>query len=853
MGRSAAAAGNNRNRDGDLLATKLHAPRLPEAFVPRPRLIDVLDASAGRFVVVCAPAGFGKSALLADWASRGRSPIAWVSLDEADNDPARFWRHLTAALERVSPGIEERLAPLFGPPAPTSFVGFVTALINELARTLSSVDGAALVLDDLHVIDSPPVVDSFAYLVEHRPANVSLLVGSRIDPPLPLARLRARGELTEVRAEQLRFAPEEAAALLRGATGVDVPGDQVAILTARTEGWAAGLQLAGLSLRGEPDPARFVADFSGSHRFVLDYLTEEVLERQPTHVTDFLLQTSLLDRLTGPLCNALTGRSDGQEMLERLEQANLFVVPLDNVQGWWRYHHLFADLLRARLQHRHPDQVAHLHEVASVWHEEHGFIDSAVHHAAQAGNVDHVADLVERHADELLMRSEGTTIQRWLSTLAEEVVTARPRLLLVRARLSLLRGQTDEADAALDAAERALTTSTTTRDDYEPSVGAGASLLANVPATIALDRAYLAELRGDADAAATHASAAMESIRDGEWMLHSHAGGYLALARWQQGRLAEAEQLLVESIAQWRAAGEHYLAVRGCHHLGQIRRAQGRPGDAADAYRLAIEVASRPGAESPAAGVGHVGLAELAYQQGDLDRAQSEVERGIALCRHLAYVQPLATGLATLAWIQQARGEDQLARTTMEEAVALGPMHGVTSLLNPVPAQWARLRLTHGDVAVAAAWTRQRGIEAEDDPDYAREPDYLVLARVLLAQGAVQRAESLLNRLHEAADAQQRSGSLAEIVELQSAVLAARTSPGSRRATHVPGLVEQLTARELEVLQLLATGQSNRDIATSLFVGLDTVKKHVSRVLDKLGASNRTEAVARARDLNLVP
>jgi ATP-dependent transcriptional regulator len=844
-----------------MLATKLHVPPLPAGFVSRARLLDLLDAGPpGRLVVVCAPAGFGKSALLADWVRQKRMPSAWLSLEEADNDPVRFWRHVVAALDQLWPGIDERLAPLLGPPAPQSFVGFVATLINTLAdldtataglTVAAGLDAAALALDDLHVIDTPPVVESFAYFVEHRPAVLRLLLGSRTDPPLPLARMRARGELTEIRAEQLRFTPDEAAALLRVAVDGDLPADGVAALTERTEGWAAGLQLAGLSLRGEADPARFIADFSGSHRFVLDYLTEEVLERQPPEVTEFLLQTSVLDRLSGPLCDALTGRPDGQQMLERLERANLFLIPLDHVRGWWRYHQLFADLLRARLHHRHPDRVTQLHEAAAAWYDEHGCIDAAAHHAMAGRNIDRLANLTERHADQLLLHSQGPTIQRWLSALPESVVAARPRLLLVRARLRLLAGRADEAEAALDAAEQALAAADAD-DDYVPSVGAAGSLLINVPATIDLDRAYLAELRGDADAAVDHASRALASTRPGEWMLRTHATTYLALAYWLQGRVTEAERMLVESIAQWRAAGECFLAIRGCHHLGQIQRAQGRLDDAADAYRQAIDLASTPSGPLPAAGVGHVGLAELAYQQGDLDAARRHAQEGVALGRQLAFRQPLATGLAVTAWIQQARGDERAARATMDEAVRLGPMHGVTSLLNPVPAQWALLRLVQGDLAAAAAWVAARGVRPDDEPTYPREPDHLVLARVLLAQGAPEAAEALLARLQAAAVAQGRAGSVAEISAARSRAAGATAAPNGRRVTHIPGLVEQLTAREFEVLELLASGRSNQDIARTLYVSLDTVKKHVSRVLDKLGVANRTQAAARARELDLV-
>ncbi len=368
-----------------LLATKLHVPRPRPSFVPRPRLVEALDDGlARRLILVCAPAGFGKTALLADWARRGNWPVAWLSLDAGDNDPARFWRHAVAALDRVHPGMAERTGPLLGPPAPPSFEGLVTALINELAARPG--DGELLlVLDDYHLIDAQQVHESLVFLLEHLPPGVHLVLASRSDPPLPLARLRAGAQLAELRTGDLRFTAEEAAALLREAIGGDLPGAVVAALAARTEGWAAGLQLAGLSLRGQPDVTGFVAAFSGSHRYVLDYLAGEVLEGQTDRVREFLLETSVLERLSGRLCDAVTGRTDSQAMLERVERANLFLVPLDEVRGWWRYHQLFADLLRARLQQQQPGRVAALHHNAAAWCEEHGLADDAVRHALAAG------------------------------------------------------------------------------------------------------------------------------------------------------------------------------------------------------------------------------------------------------------------------------------------------------------------------------------------------------------------------------------------------------------------------------------------------------------------------------------
>jgi LuxR family maltose regulon positive regulatory protein len=336
-------------------------------------------------VLVCAPAGFGKTALLTDWVRRGRRPAAWLSLDQGDNGPARFWRHVIAALERVRPGTAEQLAPLLDPPPPPAFDGLVTALINELAGQ-SGAGEMLLILDDYHLIDAQPVHASLGFLLEHQPAGLRLVLASRADPPLGLARLRGRGQLAELRAAELRFTVEETAALLRQAAGPALPEAAVAVLTARTEGWVAGLQLASLSLRQHSDVAGFVATFSGSHRYVLDYLTEEVLEHQPDEVRSFLLETSVLDRLSGGLCDAVTGRPGGQAMLERLERANLFLVPLDEVRGWWRYHQLFADLLRARLQRELPERVPALHRNAAAWQGEHGLADDAVGHALAAGD-----------------------------------------------------------------------------------------------------------------------------------------------------------------------------------------------------------------------------------------------------------------------------------------------------------------------------------------------------------------------------------------------------------------------------------------------------------------------------------
>ena len=767
----AAPAGVAVSGQDVLLATKVHVPGLQPGFVPRPRLAEALgEGLARQLILVCAPAGFGKTAVLADWARRGRWPVAWLSLDAGDNDPARFWRHAVAALDGARPGIGERVAPLLGPPASVSFGPLVTALVNELADQPRE-DDLLLVLDDYHLVSSEPVHASVGFLLEHRPPRLHLVLASRSDPPLPLARLRGRGQLAELRATELRFTFEEAAALLREAADPGLPDAVAAALAARTEGWAAGLQLAGLSLRGQADAAGFVAAFTGSHRHILDFLAEQVLDRQDEELRAFLLETSVLERLSGPLCDAVTGRAGSQALLDQVERAGLFLMPLDEVRGWWRYHHLFADLLRARLEQQ-PGRAEQLHRNAATWYAEHGLADDAIRHAAAAGEMTRAARLIEQHFDELFyLRGEGATVQRWLSALPDDLVRSRPRLLLAQAQLAATSGRVEAAESLLDAAERA--SASAADEPFEPTADRAGSLLANIAAGIALQRSYLAALRGNAEGTAAFASQTLAELSDGEQMLSSIARCNLAEAEWLHGRLAEAERAFMSGIAGWRAASQHTVAAWGCHHLGQVQRAQGRLDAAARTCQQALDAMTAPARSPlPTAGPAYVGLGEVAYQRNELDTAFRHASEGIALCRQFAYLPPLAAGLATLAWIRQATGDPAGAREAIGEAVQAAPCPA--GLLNPVPAQHARLLLAQGNLTEAARWTKECGLDTDDAPDYPREREHLVLARVLLAQGEAERALALLGRLHAAAAAQDRAGSLIEIGALRALALAAR-------------------------------------------------------------------------------
>jgi LuxR family transcriptional regulator, maltose regulon positive regulatory protein len=905
-----------------LLATKLHVPRPRAGFLARPRLLERLTQGATlELSLVCAPAGFGKTSMLGEWARRGRKPVAWVSLDKGDSDPARFWRYLAAALDRPRPGIGQQVAALLRGPQQPPLEAVVTVVVNELAGVAEEV---VLVLDDYHLIEAPPVHDSLAMLLERLPPGLRLVVASRADPPLPLARLRAGGQLAELRERDLRFTAEEAAALLREATGSELPADAVAALAARTEGWVAGLQLAALSLQGHADPAGFVHTFTGSHRYVLDYLTVEVLARQPKELVRFLLATSVLERLSGPLCDAVTGRSSSQALLEQIERANLFLVPLDEVRGWWRYHQLFADLLRARLQQHHPDRVPELHRAAATWSEQHGLVDDAIGHALAADDPQWAARLIEEHFDALLQRAEGATVDRWVQALPTELVRSRPRLLLAQAVWALLVGRIHEAEHLLGHAEAALAAAGD--EPYEPSVGRAASLVANLPAAIAIARADLARRRGDADRVDAFVQQALPQLTEKDRALRWAVDRYLAVAAWQRGELAEAERLLVNLVGERWAPGEGFLAVRPRYDLGQVQRAQGRLGAALGTYRQVLAAAGGVGRPLPAAGMAHVGMAEVLYERGQLDGALEHASQGVGLCRQLAYTQPLLAGLATLAWIRHARGDRAGAWEAIAEAEQAqpSPAAGVVDLLNPVPALRAKLAIANGQVADAARWVQARGLDMEDPPSYPREREYLLLARLLVAEGDPERALELLERLRAEAAAQGRTGSVIEVRTLQALALDASgnragaldalaealalgapegyvrvfldegapmatlfgrlaTTPARVQAIDgVPrahlgrlleafeqnglavlprprpggavaaGLVAPLSPRELEVLQLLAAGKPNQVIAEELVITLYTVKRHVSHVLDKLGATNRTQAVSRARELGLL-
>jgi LuxR family maltose regulon positive regulatory protein len=910
--------------ESDLLATKVTAPRPRSELVRRPALgARIDDAARHDLCLVCSPPGFGKTTLLAAWAAASERTVAWLALDQDDSDPVRFWRYAIAALRRVRPGIGRRASTLLANPGNVRVGAVVTALINELtARD----DDLTLVLDDYHSISSPAVHDGVALLLGHLPPCLQLVIAGRSDPPLPLGELRAGGRLAELRAADLRFSTDEATAFLRDLWALPLPDDAVAALAERTEGWVAGLQLAALSLRHQPDPAAFVAAFAGSHRFVLDYLSEEVLARQSEETREFLLTTSVLERLAGPLCDAVTGRSDGQQILECAERANLFLVPLDEQRHWYRYHHLFADLLRARLGQGDPEHVAGLHRRAAAWYQAHGLVSDAVHHTLAAGDTDDAVRLIESTAEELIWgRSESATLERWLAALPPGTLGRRPRLALARALHALVAGRMDEAEACVAAAERA--PASASAEPFVPTVGRQQSELVDVAAAIAFVRAVLTSRRGDTARAEAYARRALARLTEDDRQLRLVAQAMPAEAAWAAGRLTDAEHLAESAIVDLQIDGRPERATRLLFDQGQIQQARGRLRAAEHTYRRALARMTPPrGAPPPAASLQLVGLAEVVRQRGDLGRALRHAIDGLELCRQIVSIEPAAVGLATLAWTHCGRGDLASARAAADEAARAVPSADVVSLFNPGPAERARLLLALGETDEVGAWIARRGPRETDVPCYAREREYLVLARLLLARGTPERALSLLDRLHASAVSEGRFGSVVEVRVVQALALEAASRPADalealadalalaepegyvrvfadegapmaallrrlvasaqrdRGATPGPAvaeyalrllttalpesagpapagfriasgdvLVEPLTERESEVLPLLAEGLSNREIADRLVVTLDTVKKHLTHLFGKLGAASRTQAVARARELGLLP
>jgi LuxR family maltose regulon positive regulatory protein len=766
-----------------LLQTKLYVPGRRRELVARPVLRARLDrGAASTLTLVSAPAGFGKTTLLADWLGEwsaagpaGGRAAAWLSLDESDRHAASFWSYVVAALQTAVPGVGAGALALLQAPQPPPIEGLLATLLNELGAVTTQV---VLVLDDYHAADGAEIQDGMLFLLDHLPPRLHLVLASRADPVLPLARLRARGELVEIRAADLRFTPAEAAAYLNGVMGLDLAARDVASLEGRTEGWIAALQLAALSVQGRDDAAGFIAGFAGDDRYVVDYLVEEVLQRQSERVRSFLLRTSILGRLSGPLCDAVTGYHDGKAMLEALERANLFVVPLDDRRRWYRYHHLFADMLRARLLDEQPDEVAELHRRASAWYDRNGERAEAIRHALAGGHVARAADLVELAAPALFRSRQEATVLGWLRVLPDELLRDRPVLCNAYAGTLLSSGLLDGVDVRLRDAERWLAAvGARGRTD---AAAAGMVVMdeegfRRLPGSVAVHRAGHALAQGDAVEAAGHARRALELAPEDDHLTRGGAAGLLGLAAWTGGELAEAHRMWAASVAGLERAG-HVSDALGCTiAVADIRIIQGRLGDAARTYERALRLAGEQGAPAPRGTADmHVGLADLHRERGDLAAAKQHLARSQELGEHAGLAQNRYRWRVAMARVRQAEADPDGALALLGEAERLYAGDFFPNV-RPVAAWKARVWAAQGRLDDALGWARDRGLSAEDDLSYMREFEHVTLARVLLARARGGRTEhslheaiGLLKRVLQAADAGGRTGSAIEILVLQA-------------------------------------------------------------------------------------
>jgi LuxR family maltose regulon positive regulatory protein len=870
-----------------------------------------------KLALISAPAGFGKTTLVSEWVAAMRADagngaqdvagIAWLSLDESDDDPIRFLSYMVTALSQadgLDASIGKNALSVLRSPQPPSAVDVLASLINDIAAISGRL---LLVLDDYHVVGGSSVDDALDYLLEHLPPQLLVLIATREDPPLVLARLRAQGLLTELRAADLRFSSAEGADFLKRVMGLDLSPDDIVALESRTEGWITGLQLAAISMQGSNDSSAFIKSFTGSHRYVLDYLIEEVLRQQPARTQEFLLQTAVLNRLTAPLCDALTGQNDGQDMLDTLDRANLFVVPLDEERRWYRYHHLFADLLRRRLSQKHPEVVSLLHVRAAAWFRDRGNNHEAIKHFLTGGDHQSAAELIEAVALKTIQQGDHTTVTDWINALQEDLVNARPFLCVLHARALQLAGELETSEARLIAAEHAL-------DGQDEQDDEARGLILGL---IHSCRAYSFFMVGDQPNTIFHAEQALDQLPSTASLIRVQTALYLGIAYRYQGQLQAAMDVYNDVLPITETESGLSIVVLGYLHLGDLHMEMAQLHRAKELYEHALryteQSTGRP--DMPFTGYAYVSIGCILRQQNQLQEALRLTTKGIALCRDWNVADILGLSCLELAYVYLALEDNERADESLQEATEL-----LTALSawggRIAAAAKARFDLARGDIESAAEWAQANDLVLNGTFEFYRETEYLVLARVFIAQQRFEEARAWAERILRVAQEIGRRQTELEglillalaaaaqgendeaLVCMQDAIaigepegfirvfvdegrpmiglleealdrgiktayvrrlLAAFTISGpaqpqpSQDPSPVAGLVEPLSEREIEVLQLVAEGLTNSEIASRLFLSPHTIKVHVRNIFGKLGVHNRTKAVVEARSLGLLP
>jgi LuxR family maltose regulon positive regulatory protein len=886
-----------------LLRTKFYVPPIRSTQIARQRLSDLINTGMEQsLILVSAPAGYGKTTLVSSWLKEKQIPSAWLSLDGGDNDPVRFLQYLITALSPLASGIEVEAYGMLQGIQPAQFEYVINLMVNELS---SFPEPFVLVLDDFHVIQSESVQKILAYLLEHLPPQMHLALLSRTDPPLPLSRLRARNKLTDIRADQLRFTREEIAAFLNDVMGLALSADDLSAMETRTEGWIVSLQLAALSMRSSKDIHSFVSAFTGSHHYVMDYLVEEVLGLQPKKVCDFLMQTSILDQMCGPLCESVIDADpeepvDGQAMLEALERMNLFVIPLDDERCWYRYHHLFADVLRKRLEQHYPGSLPRLHQRASLWFEQNGLIPEAIRHSLTGGDQDRVIQLIEQYGAILVLSGEYNALSNWIKAVESRSQT-HPWIHIIKAWLFILTGQPERAEELLQIAEKLISS---LEADTQNKLMQGA---------IATGRAYRSFINGDTNRTATFARQAMEDLPGVDLIsrsIRSIATALLGDACLMNGELEEARRAYTEARKIGQAAGDvHVIMIVNCA-LGRIFMEQGLLHQAAEIYAEALQMATRPdGRKAATAGEVYAELSQVSYEWNNLDTTLEQVHNCISLCRQWGHQPFQAIGSIMLARLEQIQGHPEAALEAMNIAENLTREHHFAFKYTVwVKHALVRLWIAQGNLEKASHIVQESGITIKDEISFVREPEFLALLRLLLAQGDYDASLVLSRRILKKAETARQIGRIIEVLVLQALIFEGRkeldqaltalkkalslakpekyirtfTDEGEPMArllhlarsrqieteyvsallsvfekaagsTQPPPklLTEPLTAREVEVLKLIEAGHSNQEIAEKLVISFTTVKRHISNIYTKLGVRSRTQAVAIGKELKL--
>lgn len=896
------------------LATKLYIPPKRPEEVSRFRLIDRLNEGiflGRKLTLISAPAGFGKSTLASTWLSRCERPSVWLSLDENDHDPVRFLIYLITALQQVAPNLGTEILAILQSRQSSPIELILTALLNEITAIPYPF---ILVLDDYHVIDSQPVDDALTFLVDHLPRQMHLVITTREDPALPLARLRGRGQLTELRAADLRFTPAEVTQFLNQVMALNLSVAEVTALETRTEGWVAGLQLAALSLKGNPDVSGFIRAFAGDHHYIVDYLVAEVLHHQPDPIRIFLLQTSILERLNGPLCDTVTDQPGSQLRLDALQRGNFFLIPLDDRRHWYRYHHLFADVLRMHLKAEQPEQVAVLHRRASDWYEQNAALPEAIHHALVGADFERVATLIERAVPEMRRSRQEAMLLSWLQALPENLFQFRPVLSVHYAGTLLQNGHLQGVEARLRDAARWLDRPTV---GHEQPIFVDKEEFRQLPGLVTLYRAGMAQALGDVAGTMQHARQLLELAGADDDMLRGAAAALLGLAYWTEGDLETAYQMFAEGMTHLERVGFISDVIGGAVTLADIRQAQGRLREAMSAYKRGLYLATQEGIP-PLRGAAdmHVGLSQLCYERNDLDSALQHLLRSKELGELNGLRKNPGRWRVAMAHLRAAQGDEDGALDLLNEAERL--YEGDFSPdVRPIAAMKVRLWLAQGRLAEALAWVRERKLSAEEPPTYLREFELITLARVLLARYRLNQADNaekavgLLDRLLVAAEAGERLGSVIEILVLQAIVYQARGdmtmalvqlgrvlqlaepegysrifldegvgmeqllraaaargimpdyvarilgNEPARSTSPVPvpppsPLIEPLSQREMEILRLFQTELSGPEIAAALVIALSTIRTHTKGIYTKLNVNSRRSAVKKAIELGLI-